>query len=260
MRLIYVLVLAAMMIPCIMNAVEADGNYWQAYALSYPRTAFEAASAPLKWETGEWLAAGGVLLVGGAFYACDEELRDVFQRNRNEASDDVSSAFKQFGEGKYIFPTILATTLGGWLGGSEKTMDTGLLCLKSFILAEGVTQGLKIATQRQRPCAELGKEFWNEPELSFDRSFPSGHATMVWCLAPILDDQYRETGWIGPTAYGIAVLTSYSRLNDDRHWASDVFASAVIGYVSARLVLGDTPRLEVSPAPGIGGISFSHRF
>lgn len=260
MRLTFILMLVAMMLPCLMNAVEADGSYWQAYALSYSRTVSEAASAPLKWKTGEWLAAGGVLLVGGALYACDEDLRDVFQRNRSEAGDDVSFVFKQFGEGKYVFPLILATTLGGWLAGSEKTMDTGLLCLKSFIVAEGVTQGLKIATQRQRPGTELGREFWNEPELSFDRSFPSGHATMVWCLAPILADQYRETGWVGPTSYGIAALTSYSRLNDDRHWASDVFASAVIGYVSARLVLGGTPRLEVSPAPDIGGISFSYSF
>jgi membrane-associated phospholipid phosphatase len=254
------LVLISMLIPCLAKAGEAEGDYWKDYALSYPQTAVKACSAPLDWETGDWLTAGGVVLAGGVLYAYDEELRDVFQRNRTDWGDDVMTVFKQFGEGKYVFPAILATALGGYLAGSDKTLDTGLLCLKSFILAEGVTQGLKIATQRQRPFKELGKEFWNEPELTFDRSFPSGHSTMAWCLAPIFAHQYKDSGWVGPTAYGIAALNSYSRLNDDKHWASDVFASAVIGYVSARLVLEDTPRLAVSPDPGLGGVSFRYEF
>ncbi|MDD3235805.1 MAG: phosphatase PAP2 family protein, partial [Candidatus Cloacimonetes bacterium] len=60
--------------------------------------------------------------------------------------------------------------------------------------------------------------------------------------------------------YTIATLTSPSRLNDNRHWSSDVFVGAVIGYVSAKLVLSDTPRLTISPNPQLQGISFDYRF
>jgi hypothetical protein len=33
----------------------------------------------------------------------------------------------------------------------------------------------------------------------------------------------------------------FSRLNDDKHWSSDVFIGSIIGYFTAQLVLKDTP-------------------
>ncbi|MBW6514882.1 MAG: phosphatase PAP2 family protein [Candidatus Syntrophosphaera sp.] len=258
--MICILVLLCALFPGLALAGEPDAEFWKAYALSYPQTAIKAVTAPLEWETGNWLTAGGVVLVTGILYSYDEELRDLFQRNRTDWGDGVMTGFKQFGEGKYVLPAIGATVLGAWLAGSDKTMDTGLLCLKSYLLANGVTQGLKFSTQRLRPEAEQGKEFWNSSSLSFDRSFPSGHTTIVWSVAPILAHQYKDSGWVGPTVYTIGALTSYSRLNDNRHWASDVFFGAVVGYVTARLVLEDTPRLAVAPDPALKGISVRYEF
>jgi membrane-associated phospholipid phosphatase len=38
--------------------------------------------------------------------------------------------------------------------------------------------------------------------------------------------------------YGAATLTAWSRLNDDRHWLSDVITGAAIGVTSTKLMNG----------------------
>jgi membrane-associated phospholipid phosphatase len=38
-------------------------------------------------------------------------------------------------------------------------------------------------------------------------------------------------------AYGIATLTALSRVNDNAHWASDVFFGAIIGYFTAKAIM-----------------------
>jgi membrane-associated phospholipid phosphatase len=232
----------------------------QSYLVSYPQTVWEMAKAPVEWDSDAWIAAGGAVLAAGSLYLVDEQLRDIFQENRAEWSDGIMTATKQFGEGKYLFPVIGGTILAGYLADSDKTMDTGLLCLKSALLAGCASQVLQAATQRQRPNAELGKEFWNAEGFSLDRAFPSGHTTLVWSVAPILAHQYADKGWVGPLAYAIAALTSYSRLNDDKHWASDVFCGALLGYATAQVTLRTTPRLSVSPDLILQGVSFNLDF
>lgn len=261
MRKVLILALLILLLSISFLSAETQNSYLHAYCLSYPHTVYQGAKAPLEWKCSDWAKAGAVIVTASALYNWDEELRDIYQRNRTEEMDNIMTGFKQFGEGKYMIPALGLTVLGGYLADSEQTIDTGMLCLKSFVLSQAVTQTLKLATQRQRPSADNGKELWNKTGLYKKRdSFPSGHTTLVWSLAPILVSQYQESSWVAPTVYTIATLTSLSRLNDNRHWSSDVFVGAVVGYVSAKLVLGDTPRLAISPNPQLQGISFDYRF
>jgi len=261
MRITSIIIVCLILLTASFASAAENDSYFRDYIVSYPHTVGKAISAPLNWETSDWLKAGGVIAICGSLYLLDEEIRDFIQDNRTDSGDNILTGFKQFGEGKYMIPAMGATILAGCLTGSEKTTDTGLLCLKSFILAESVTQGLKIATQRQRPDKENGNQFWNNSSFIINNNaFPSGHATLVWSLAPILAHQYRNMGWVPPVAYSIAALTSYSRLNDDKHWASDVFFGAVIGYVSAKLVLADTPVLTLAPDIEHQGLAFQFEF
>jgi hypothetical protein len=240
-------------------ALCAESSYPQSYLKSYPQSVVEAANQVPDWQIKEWLTAGGIILSIGALYLADEEIRDLMQDNRTETSAAIMTFGKQFGEGKYVLPAIGTCILGGYIAGSEKTMDTGLLSLKSFILSQSVTQSLKLATQRRRPSANAGKEFWSAGGFKRKHdSFPSGHSTMAWSLAPILAEQYQEQKWVAPAVYGIATLTSISRVHDNNHWASDVFTGAVIGYFSAKLVLSSTPRLEW--AVHKDGLGLTYRF
>lgn len=237
----------------------AESGYLESYLKSYPQSAMEAVNQVPDWHTQEWLKAGGIILSISALYLVDEEIRDFMQDNRTDTSAAIMSFGKQFGEGKYVLPAIGAGIIGGYIAGSDKTMDTGFLALKSFILSQSVTQSLKLATQRRRPSANAGKEFWSTSGFKRKHdSFPSGHSTMAWSLAPILAEQYQEHKWVAPAVYGIATITSISRVHDNNHWASDAFTGAVIGYFSAKLVLKSTPRLEWAMQGD--GLGLTYRF
>lgn len=241
-------------------AAQTD-NFTEEYLLSYPGTALEAVQQPWQWERADWLKAGGIIFIGSSLYLFDEEISELVQRNRTDFTERAAEVFNQFGEGKYILPALGLTWLGGYAFASPKTQDTALLSLKSFLLANGVTYSLKILTQRERPFAGKGKGFFTGSGFTEkDKSFPSGHTTVVWSLAPILAEQYKQVRWVPPTAYSIAVLTSLARIHNHRHWPSDVLAGAAIGYLTSQLVLQTTPRLSLSPSLETPGLNFTFNF
>ncbi|MFO7659760.1 MAG: phosphatase PAP2 family protein [Candidatus Cloacimonadaceae bacterium] len=241
-------------------AAQAD-NFTKEYLLSYPQTAFEAVQQPVKWEKADWLKVGGIIFIGSSLYLFDEEISELAQRNRTALSNDAATVFNQFGEGKYVLPALGLTWLGGYAFDSPQTQDTALLSLKSFVLANSVTYSLKILTQRERPFAGKGKYFFSGSGFTEkDKSFPSGHTTLVWSIAPILAEQYKEVRWVAPTAYSIAAMTSLARIHHHRHWSSDVLAGAAVGYFTSQLVLKTTPRLHISPSLENSGLNFGYRF
>jgi membrane-associated phospholipid phosphatase len=55
-------------------------------------------------------------------------------------------------------------------------------------------------------------------------------------LASVITEHYPAL-WIKITAYGLAGTVGYARLNNNRHWTSDVLAGAVVGtYVGKTVV------------------------
>jgi len=234
------------------------GNYYPKYVLSYPKTAINAFKAPIKWESTDWYKAGGFVVIGSALYLLDEDINDAIHRNRSPLTHKIADAGNHFGDGWYTIPVIGATWLSGYALNSPKTQDTALLSLKSFLIADGVTSVLKYSSQRYRPNRDKGNSFWNGSKFSLHKdSFPSGHTTLVWSIAPVLAEQYKDTGWVPPLVYGAACVTSYARMHDEKHWSSDVFVGASIGYITARLVMQTTPRLTIVPSLEPAGVQVS---
>jgi hypothetical protein len=230
------------------DLIAEDNSALHSYLGSYPQTTINTLQRPLSWDNNDWTKAAGFVFIGGCLYFFDEEISKTALNNRTQETKDIAYISNQFGEGKYILSALFVTYLSGFAFDSSKTQDTALLSLKSFLLANGASLSIKTITQRERPFQKRGKTFWNGKDFSFNKdSFPSGHATIVWSIAPILAEQYKESVWVAPTAYSIALLTSYARIHNQRHWASDVYAGAAIGYITSQLVLKSTPRLEVIP-------------
>jgi len=223
-----------------------ESPYWQSYALSYAQTAEAGATAPTTWQTRDWLTVGGIILTGAGLYLADEPINELVLHNRNEFTRMLASAGNTLGDGKYILAGWALTGTGGYLRQDTKTLDTALIGIKSFLLAGGVSFVVKCAVQRSRPDPADSKTFWQDGTFSWKHdSFPSGHSVVAWSTATTLAEQYQELSWVPWLAYSTAALTSYARLHDNKHWASDVFAGAVIGHFTTRLVLQTTPRLSL---------------
>ena len=95
--------------------------------------------------------------------------------------------------------------------------------LQAQILGEILFNPIKVATQRLRP------------DGSDHLSFPSGHATITFATATVIE---RHLGWRKALlAYGIASYVALSRLHDDKHWLSDVIFGAAVGTIAGRTVV-----------------------
>ena len=66
---------------------------------------------------------------------------------------------------------------------------------------------------------------------------PSGHTAMAFALATSLSDEIHNR-WATVGLYGLATAVGWSRINDNRHWFTDVAAGALVGITSAKLVSG----------------------
>jgi len=102
-----------------------------------------------------------------------------------------------------------------------------------------VVQILKAATQRPRPTSSGGRKRNHDADGEFfagGNSFPSGHAAGAWAVAEVMSDRYGRHMWVPPTAYGLAGLVSVARVTRRRHFPSDVFVGAVLGYLIGRHV------------------------
>jgi membrane-associated phospholipid phosphatase len=116
------------------------------------------------------------------------------------------------------------------------------------------TELLKNAFHRHRPRESYSAEIWDGPGLSKEyKSFPSGHSTSVAAMATVVAFEYRDTPAIGAIAYTIAAATGWSRMNDNAHWASDVFTGFVIGYCCSRAVVSSRAGWKLSVQPASGG-------
>lgn len=242
-RLILILLgLSFLILPLV---AETEGFVLKEYLLSYPKTVMDAPQFYFK-EKPELIAslAFGTL----ALYTLDYPISDNAMKLNDEGTiNDVYTVVGSFGEAKYVFPALGVTVLGAYLMDANELLDVSLMSLKSAMLSSAATYTLKTIVQRGRPSESINKEFVG---LGFDlsgdnKSFPSGHSTLVWSIAPVVVAHYPDSAWVKYLAYSLAGAVSFSRVAQGEHWASDVFAGAVIGYSTAQLCLKDKPQIRL---------------
>ena len=95
---------------------------------------------------------------------------------------------------------------------------------------------MQLLTNRPRPDTGSGRDAWGGIHGHNNHSFPSGHTTAAFAFATIVAHEWDAVPGVPVLAYGMATAVGLSRMNDNAHWASDVLAGAVIGYVSATAV------------------------
>lgn len=73
------------------------------------------------------------------------------------------------------------------------------------------------------------------PDDSTANSFPSGHTANAFMGAELLYQEYKDVSpWYGISGYIVAASTGVLRIQNNRHWLTDVAAGAGIGILSAK--------------------------
>jgi PAP2 superfamily len=211
---------------------------------------------PVRWDKSDLIRASIVSGVTLGLYIVDDNIQDWVQDNRNSTSDDISNIVTELGDGKNVLPPLGLFYLYGHLVKDEKARRTSIECAESFLASGILVQLLKVSFHRKRPNKTDSKDDWDGPGLYLsDLSFPSGHSSTAFSIATVIATEYKNKPLVPPLAYGVAALTALSRINDDKHWASDVFMGSAIGYFSARAVLNlhdDENDRGLSFVPAIG--------
>lgn len=207
-------------------------------------------TAPARWETRDWLIFSGVASGLAGLTFLDERIQRAVQRNRNETVKSVCNAVEPFGA-EYSFGVVGAFYLSGELFKDERAKAVGLDGLSASIIASGlITTPMKYIVGRSRPPAEQGAGSY-EP-FSNNHSFPSGHATQAFAVATVISEHY-DSLWVKGSAYTLASMVGFSRMNKNSHWASDVVAGAVIGiFVGHEVVRFNETHRHVALTPIIG--------
>jgi len=168
----------------------------------------------------------------------------------------------EVGNAKVVRPLAVVFFLGTLAGDNERLQDAAFTSVETLILANLVTNGLKLAVGRARPSEGLGSS--HIAPFSGHRSFPSGHATTAFALAVPWLIYYPRIETYALAA--LAVGTSIVRVIDDFHWMTDTIAGAMIGggagYLLARrhLRAGTSIRLRPTVVGGSAGVQALVRF
>jgi len=215
---------------------------------SLPATAAAQSASPrAPHQVKAWEAAAvtaGVALS----WSLDQGVRNAIQRHRTAGSNDVASMFRRMGQPEVFGTVALGTLAAGLIARKPSLTRAGLRISGSIVLATLWTGAGKLAFGRSRPFESPGDPFQLEPFSGHD-SFPSGHTTFAFALAASLSNEIRRP-WASALLYAAATGTGWSRMNDDRHWLSDVLGGAAVAISSAQFIGGRWTIFHLRP-PGL---------
>lgn len=220
------------------------------------------AARPAHLQAGDWRALGLSVLAVGAIAMFDEPIRETLQRRSSPSSRDAAEAFRPV---SFWGPLAGAATVWGVarLAGNERTEQAAADALETVLLTVlVVVPAIKEVSGRARPAAGLGASHLRP--FSEHKSFPSGEVAQAFALAAVAR-QHRAAPWLQGVLWTFAGAAVWSRLELDRHWASDTVAGALVGVAMGRWLAGrasarrSNDGLVMSPVVVPGGVAVMAR-
>jgi membrane-associated phospholipid phosphatase len=195
---------------------------------------------PTKWDGSDWLnigltGAGTVLLM-----QADQSIRDVVTRDQRYYKSVPIEAGRIWAE---LPPPVLLFTgfaAYSWLTGDVGSRKTAFEIAQAMLYAGAAHKLISIAVGRARPYANEGAKSFR-PFSAFSlkqdyQSLPGGHCVIGFALSTVLSRNANSL-WLKGLAYVPAALTFVARVYQDRHWTSDDFFGAALGYCVATWVV-----------------------
>lgn len=185
-----------------------------------------------------------ILGVGGAAALLVRPLDDHIQESRFNSERQNSTTLDRLfepgdlaGDAWLQIGAPVAMLASGKIAGNSHLTSLGGDLLRAQIVSGSITTVIKFAVQRERP------------DSTSQLSFPSGHTSGAFATATVIQRRY---GWrAGVPAHLIAAWIAASRLNENKHFLSDVTFGAAVGIAAGRAVTVGRGSKQVTIAPQI---------
>lgn len=224
----------------------------------------QAFTKPFHLKNRDWKYLGGFVAATAALSLVDKPVQKFALRLRNNSPSlrNISKHVTNFG-GSYEVVTLAGLGAFGFIFKNEKMKTTTLLASQSYITGALVESVMKFATGRQRPYLTDSTVTQARPTFhgpfyktqkdgngkKLNSSFPSGHTTVAFAAATVYAMEYKNKPIVPIIAYSAATLIGLSRITENKHWMTDVFVGAALGYLSGRLVVNNYHRYAKLKSP-----------
>jgi len=159
-----------------------------------------------------------------------DENHIALRKTLSESSMDwLMDVGNVYGNGWFVGGASAGAVAAGSLTGSEGLVHFGGDLGRSFVYSGLLCIAVKVLVNRPRPSGG-------------PNSFPSGHTTSAFSTVPIV---WHHAGWLaGVGACGLATLTGLGRLEESKHYTSDIIVGAALGLVVGRAVIAQRRKAE----------------
>ncbi len=184
----------------------------------------------------------GTLAVAGAVgltYVFDDDIRTKLQGSKSRGLDKATDAGTLIGD-PFLHIGIAAAVYGGGIfAESPRWKETGEMLGETILLADATTFVLKETIGRARPFVKGDKGSFTPGRFKTDYdSMPSMHTSSSFAMASIMAAT-SESMAAKVFFYSAATFVGFSRMYQDKHWASDVLLGAAIGELCGRIVIAN---------------------
>jgi membrane-associated phospholipid phosphatase len=185
-------------------------------------------------------------------FSVDEPLRQIIRDLQIPAVFTFMKWLTRMGDTWLLLVLALCLLAWGYWLKRPAMKTAGGVGVGALAISNSAVEVLKRLIGRPRPgIVENGDFDWGPSLEAGHDSFPSAHANSGFAIAVVLSSLYPR--WRG-IWYGAAGLAALTRIYLDVHFVSDVFAGAVVGVVTSRMLLRFVKRN--SETFGVSGVLF----
>ncbi|MBN2602030.1 MAG: phosphatase PAP2 family protein [Candidatus Marinimicrobia bacterium] len=202
-------------------------------------------TAPLHFDHQDWRNTGLTLAGTALLFSIDKPIQKLALKNHNPVNDIMFNVDKIHGN-KYDLYLSGGVYILGLLSSKPGIRMAGLNATEAYLFSGAITGVGKVLLGRKRPYASDSPIFFSPFHWTENRfhSLPSGHTTVSFAVSTVMAKSWDNTAW-KIFWYGNAGLVAASRIYHNKHWFSDTFLGAVVGYSVANFIINsDTEKFS----------------
>lgn len=216
--------------------------------------------APIGWKKDDWIKATAIMAGIALVSTQDANVKRFSQDIRSSDTEKVSWGLEKLSNGGSSLALLGATYATSFIIKDKKLRSTSLTAVEGLAVAAVLTTIGKNVFHRTRPNSTDNPYEFSGPKLGGGNvSFPSGHTGSIFAVATVFAEAYKDTKLVPIIAYSVATLSGLSRIHDNKHWVSDVFGGAVLGYLAGKFVadrrinkIEKENRITITPSFNLG--------